>query len=80
MDFIKAYDLVTIGMRLAYLDMAGHLEIHTTTSGEEELTEFAIDLSKKWNAFHKKHEDVTRDEYIEEAIIKKYGRYNHDHT
>lgn len=74
MDFTKAYDLVTIGMRLAYMDMAGYLEIHTTISGEEELTQFAIDLSKKWDTFHKKHEDITWDDYIETAIIKKYGR------
>ena len=78
--FTKAYDLVTIGMRLAYLHSAGHIEIDTTTYGEEELTEFALGLSDGWDAYVDEHEATNEmyswDEYIEEAIIKKYGRYN----
>ena len=78
--FTKAYDLVTIGMRLAYLSMAGHIEIDTTVYGEEELTEFALTLSDGWDAYVDEHEAneemYSWDEYIEEAIIKKYGRCN----
>lgn len=77
-EFYNAYDLVTIGMRIAYMDSEGLIDIDTTTFGEEDITEFALELSKGWDKYvQKKEEDDTIyswDWYIEEAILAKYGR------
>ena len=72
--FIKAYDLLTTGMRLAYMDCAGLLELDTSIPGEEDLTEFALKLSKNFPAYLDENPCSNWDEYIETRIEKKYGR------
>ena len=74
MKFQRGYELLTIGMRLAYLDDRGFLNLDTSVVGEENLTEFAYKLSDGWASYSWVHEDANWDDYIEEAIISKYGR------
>ena len=73
LDFEKAYDLVTIGMRLAYMDGAGIISIDPTVFGEEELTDFALELSKGFPDYMESDPEGSWDEYIETKIIEKYG-------
>ena len=74
MEFEKAYDLMTIGMRLAYMDSAGIISLDTTVFGEEELTEFALELSKGFSDYVEGDTYGNWDEYIETKIIERYGR------
>ena len=74
--FQRGYELLTIGMRLAYMDSRGYLELDTSVAGEEELTEFAYELSDGWASYAWENEDANWDDYIETKIIEKYGRGN----
>lgn len=71
--FLKAYDLVTIGMRAAYLESAGHIRLPFGLDGEEELTEFALKLSKGFKKFQEEDEFGNWDDYIENALIEEYN-------
>jgi len=73
-EFDKAYDVLTVGMRLAYMDSAGIISLDTTIPGEEELTAFALELSNGFEEYHSNDPDVNWDEYIETKIIEEYGR------
>ena len=63
----EATDILSIGMRLAYMHDKDLIDVDTTLDGETGLTHFAIDLASKF------HGD-NWDEYIETAIEKEYGR------
>ena len=73
-NHIRDYDHVVIGMRIAYLDDRGFLEIPTGIDGEEEITTFASRLSRLFNQLTEQGEDLNWDDFIEEKIIERYGR------
>ena len=76
--FYEAYDLIDIGMRLAYMHDKGLIDIDTTTFGTEDLTEFALKLRADWDEYVQKQEEEDGqycwDWYIEDAILNKYGK------
>lgn len=74
MKFQRGYEILTIGMRIAYLDDRGFLNLDPSIVSEEDMTEFAYKLSDGWAAYAWENEDANWDDYIEESIIKKYGR------
>ena len=69
----EAYDILTIGMRLAYMEGAGMIKIDTTTTGEDSLVDFALNLSKHFPAYQEADEFGNWDTYIESAILNTYG-------
>lgn len=73
-EYSKAYDLVTIGMRIAYMDEMGLLDIDTTTEGEANIVRFAMKLSEGFHKYRDTDEFGCWDTYIEEAILEKYGK------
>lgn len=80
-EFSLAYDMLTIGMTINALYNVGEIDLehnHFEDTSDEALTEFAIELSEGWEAYVEKMEEENEmycwDWYIEEAIIKKYGR------
>ena len=75
-EFMRVSDALSIGMRLAYMHDRDLVELDTTVRGEIDLALFAYELSEKWKTFveEEKNEDPNWDEYIEEAILEKYGK------
>ena len=80
--FSFAYDILTIGMTINALNNVGEINLDDGIEyghyvNEEDLTDFAIELSEKWDDYAAQkmeaHEDYCWDEYIEEKIIEKYG-------
>ena len=67
-----ARDMLSIGMRLAYMHDLGLIEIDTTLPGENSMADFALELLEKYNP----DDDIGWDEYIETAIRLKYGIHN----
>ena len=60
--------LVTTGMRVAYMDHLGLINIPRGVVGEDDIARFAVDVISKYPVL-----EVNFDEYIEEAILNKYG-------
>ena len=81
-EFSFAYDMLTIGMTINALCNVGDIDLehnHFEDTSDEALTEFAIELSKNWDSYVKRQEEEGNgmycwDWYIEEEILKKYGR------
>ena len=61
--------LVTAGMRVAYMDDLGLIDIPRGEKGEHQITEFIRNLIDNYPIGG----DVNFDEYIEAAIQKEYG-------
>lgn len=61
--------LVTTGMRIAYMDDLGVIDIPRGVEGEHAIAEFISNLVDKYLIGG----DVNFDEYIEEAINEEYG-------
>lgn len=71
---MEAYDFVTIGMRIAYMDCKGLLDLPSGLPGEEEIAAFAVDIR---DGYHKY--EWSWDDYIEREILKKYGKKEKEH-
>ena len=61
--------LVTAGMRVAYMDNLGFIDIPRGVEGELVLSKFLANLIDNYPVGC----DVNFDEYIERAIYKEYG-------
>ena len=73
-DSKKVHDLVVIGMRIAYLDDRGFLELDTSIAGEDYIVAFAVRLSRLYHQLTERGEEINWDDFIEEKIIERYGR------
>lgn len=77
--FRQAYDILTIAMQIQKLLDSNKIELGWGDS-DEELTDFAISVADGWDNYVKKEQEehpakiVFWDFYVEEEIIKKYGR------
>ena len=63
--------LVTIGIRAAYMDVRGDIELPTGSTGEDILAEFASELVEAW---FKLEPDIGFDEYIETALLNQFSK------
>lgn len=61
--------LVTAGMRIAYMDNLGLIDIPRGVEGEYAIAEFISNLVDNYVVGC----DINYDEYVEEAIHKEYG-------
>lgn len=61
--------LVTAGMRIAYMDYLGLIDIPRGVEGERIIAEFISNLVDKYLVSG----DVNFDEYVESAILTEYG-------
>ena len=69
--------LVIAGARAAYMDSKDVIDIPEGTDGEDEYSYFIKDLVDYYDA---QLVDVNFDEYIENALITRYGKENPDET
>lgn len=67
-----AYDAMTIGMMLAHMSNVGEIDIDYMTYGDDELTDFAMEVSEAWE----KNDDEYDcwDWFVEDAILKKFKK------
>ena len=65
--------LVTIGIRAAYMDYKGYLDLPPGVDGEEEIAKACVEIVDKWD--HEENFDL----YIEEELIKRFApRYEYE--
>lgn len=69
--YIRDNLLVTIGMRAAYMESLGEIELPQGSLGEDNVTNFATDIAHN---YMNDIEDIGFDEYIETALLEKYGK------
>ena len=82
-EFELAYDILTIGMTINALSNVGEIDLehNREDTSDEALTCFAIKLSNSWDTYVRNQEAMRNDMYcwdwyIEEEIVKKYGKEN----
>lgn len=75
MNRTKIYDhlLVTLGCRAGVMDMRGDIDLPIGTYGEDDLAEFA---ARTVDDYMTTDGDTPFDEYIETALLAKYGKEN----
>lgn len=75
---IREHLMVIMGARAAYMDYSCRIDIPSGLEGEDELVEF---VRKTVESYIRKatDEDINFDEYIENALIKKYATAMEDY-
>lgn len=71
---IHAHLLVTLGCRAGVMDMRGDITLPYGTYGEDDLAEFAARTVDDYMALQS--DDTSFDEFIETALLAKYGKEN----
>ena len=63
--------LVTFGSRAGYMDSSGIINLPEGSHGEDILADYAVGVVERYMT---KCDDISFDEYIETALMEKFGR------
>lgn len=66
--------LATIGVRAGHMNAVGHIKLDESVYGEAAFAVFAVSVVDKWLSYDAETlGDLSYDEYIEKALVEKYG-------
>lgn len=63
--------LITMGVRAGCMDVHGYITLPEGSTGEDAVATF---VSETVTSYLQNKEDINFDEYIETALVKKYGK------